>query len=94
MNQSNKKIKLYKDNNKTSHEGTVIKIVSDHLGIPSVTLTLDTLIEEDLGADSLDKLELMMTIEELFCIKIDNHDIENIKKIADIINCVRKYQNN
>ena len=72
-----------------STEETVLRIVGDHLGIPGPTLSLDSHIMHDLGADSLDRLELIMTIEELFGIKIAEKDIAGIERIGDIVAAIK-----
>ena len=69
---------------------TTIRIVGDHLGIPGATLQLDTHIANDLGADSLDHLELIMTVEERFGIKIAEKALEEIQQISDIVKYVEK----
>ena len=63
----------------------VLKIVGDHLGTPSVALSLGDHIQEDLGADSLDRLELVMTVEELLRMKIQQRDVARIARIGDIV---------
>lgn len=49
-------------------------------------ITMDTDLMEDLDADSLDAVEIIMNIEEEFDIKIPDEDIEGVRTIADIIN--------
>lgn len=66
----------------------VLEIVGDHMGIPAPTLSPNNSIAEELGADSLDKMELIMTVEELFGIKIPNNQISSIKYIRDIISAI------
>ena len=68
----------------------IMRIVGDHLGIPSAVLKVETKIADDLGADSLDYQELIMTIEERFGITIPKDDIKHIQRIDDIILCVNK----
>ena len=66
-------------------EDLVLEIVGDHMGIPTPTLSTSNHIISDLGADSLDRMELIMTVEELFGIKIPDDDIVKIERISDII---------
>lgn len=47
-------------------------------------LTMDTDIAKDLGADSLDVVELLMSIEDEFEVEIPDEEIENIKTIGDL----------
>lgn len=72
-----------------SIEESILRIVGDHLGIPGPTLSLDSHIMHDLGADSLDRLELIMTVEELFRIKIAEKDITDIERIGDIVAAIK-----
>lgn len=69
-------------------EETVIRIVGDHLGIPSATLKGTTHILQDLGADSLDLVELVITVEERFNITIGEEAIQKIQRIDDLIHVV------
>jgi acyl carrier protein len=65
----------------------VIDLVASKLGIdkakvvPSATL-------EDLGADSLEVIEVVMRLEDLFDIQIDDEDIEKLKTIDDLISYI------
>lgn len=62
---------------------TIKKILADQLDIDENTITEDTAIE-DLGADSLDLVEIIMNIEEEFGVSVDDSDIESLKKVGDI----------
>lgn len=68
----------------------IMRIIGDHLGIPSATLTLDMHIANDLGADSLDQVELIITIEERFDIKIPAEEMMKIQRISDILAYIQK----
>lgn len=68
---------------------SIKKILVDQLGVDENSITEDTAIEE-LGADSLDLVEIVMTIEEEFDIKIDDSAIEDLKKVGDIITYIEK----
>ncbi len=74
-----------------SIEDITKRIIGDHFGIPGATLTLDTAIKEDLVADYTDLMELIMTIEELFEIRIPQTDIAQIQTISDVVNVLKKY---
>jgi acyl carrier protein len=63
---------------------TVIKIVADHLGMPAWRLEPSMRIVEDLGADSLDFVELVMTIEERFHLTIPQEVISEISTLNDL----------
>ena len=60
------------------------EIVADALGTEVSTLTAETSFKEDLGADSLDLFEMVMTLEEEFDVEIPSEDLEEIKTIGDV----------
>jgi acyl carrier protein len=66
----------------------VLEIVADHMGRPAPTLLATNSIQEDLGADSLDKMELVMTVEELFGISIADECTAGILTIDDIVEAI------
>lgn len=72
-----------------SIEEMVMKIVGDHLGVPGSTLNLEMNIIDDLGADAFDQLELIMTVEELFEIKIPDEELPKIHRIGDIVTAIK-----
>ncbi len=60
-------------------------IIADQLGVDNVEdLTLETSLKEDLDADSLDAVEVIMALEDEFGIEIPDEDAENMKTIGDI----------
>ena len=60
-------------------------IIADQLGVDNVgDLTLETSLKEDLDADSLDAVEVIMALEDEFGIEIPDEDAENMKTIGDI----------
>ena len=62
----------------------VRKILSEQFEAEEDIITSATLIDEDLGADSLDVVDLMMSIESEFDIDFPDADIENIKTVDDL----------
>lgn len=62
----------------------VKKMLADQLDADEADLTMETNIAKDLDADSLDVVELLMTIEDEFSIEIPDEEIENIKTIGDL----------
>ena len=63
----------------------VKSIVSEQLSIDDVdTITLETSLTEDLEADSLDAVEVIMALEDEFGIEIPDEEAENFKTIGDI----------
>ena len=59
-------------------------MLADQLDADEAELTMETNIAKDLDADSLDVVELLMTIEDEFNIEIPDEEIENIKTIGDL----------
>ena len=60
-------------------------IIAEELGIEEDTIELDSHLADDLGADSLDAVELIMAIEEEFEVEIDDSDAQAIKTVQDIV---------
>lgn len=60
-------------------------IISEQLDIEEDKITMDSLIVEDLGADSLDIVDIVMSIEEEFDAEVPDEEIENIKSVGDIV---------
>ncbi len=63
----------------------VKKIIVDRLGVDGSEVTLEASLVDDLGADSLDTLELVMALEEEFGIEIPDEDAEKIATVKDAI---------
>ncbi|MBB1076160.1 acyl carrier protein [Rhodoferax sp. 4810] len=73
----------------SSVEERVQKIVVEQLGVPEEDVTLEASFVDDLGADSLDTVELVMALEEEFDTEIPDEDAEKIttvKQAVDYIN--------
>ena len=60
------------------------EILAEQLDADVDEMTMDTNIARDLGADSLDVVELLMSIEDEFEVEIPDEEIENIKTIGDL----------
>lgn len=71
-------------------EARIKEIVVDHLGIPEDEVRNDATFYEDLGADSLDAVELIMAMEEVFGISIPDEDAEELKTVQQAIDYVTK----
>ena len=63
----------------------VKKIVADHLGIDEAKVTEESSFIDDLGADSLDTVELVMAFEEAFDVEIPDEKAETILTVGDAI---------
>lgn len=67
----------------------VIEIVCDQLGVSKDKVTPETSFINDLGADSLDTVELVMEFEEEFDINIPDEDAEKIQTVGDAIKYIQ-----
>ena len=67
----------------------VKKIVADHLGIDEAKVTEDSSFIDDLGADSLDTVELVMAFEEKFGIEIPDDAAETIQTVQNAIDYIQ-----
>ncbi len=61
------------------------EIIVEELNVTPEQVTLDAKFQEDLGADSLDVVELVMKIEERFGIEIPDEDAEKIRTVKDAV---------
>ena len=66
-------------------EGKVKEIIINELGVESEKVTAEASFVEDLGADSLDTVELVMAFEEEFGIDIPDEDAEQMRTVGDAI---------
>ena len=60
-------------------------IFVEQLDVEEDAVTMEASITEDLGADSLDVVDLVMSIEESFDVEIPDEEVENIKTVGDIV---------
>jgi acyl carrier protein len=83
------------DNSNTdSIETKVKKIVSEQLGVNINTVENEASFVEDLGADSLDTVELVMALEEEFDTEIPDEDAETISTVKAAITYINEHQSN
>jgi acyl carrier protein len=71
-------------------EQKVKEIISQQLGVKSDEIRPEVDFANDLGADSLDTVELVMAFEEEFGIEISDEDAERIKKVKDAISYLKQ----
>jgi acyl carrier protein len=71
-----------------SAEEKVKQIIVEQLGVDAAEVTASASFQDDLGADSLDIVELVMAFEEAFDVEIPDEDAEKIKTMQDAINYV------
>lgn len=76
----------------TNIEAKVKSIIADQLGVSEDEIKLESSFIEDLGADSLDIVELVMAMEEEFEIEIPDEEAENIKAVGDAINYITTHK--
>lgn len=72
----------------------VIGIIANQLGISTDEISENTKLISDLGVDSLEIFEVVMTLEEEFGIEIPNEDIEGITTVKNIVDYISKKTNN
>ena len=70
----------------------VTKIIVDRLGVDEADVTLEASFKEDLGADSLDVVELVMELEDEFDMEISDEDAEKIATVGDAVNYIQNQQ--
>ena len=73
-----------------SIEERVKQIVAEQLGVDEDQVTSGAAFMDDLGADSLDTVELVMALEEEFDIEISDEDAEKIQKVQDAVDYINK----
>ena len=73
-------------------EAKVKSIIADQLGVGEDEIKLESSFIEDLGADSLDIVELVMAMEEEFEVEIPDEEAENIKSVGDAINYINTHK--
>jgi acyl carrier protein len=73
-------------------EAKVKEIIVNELGVEPEKVTTDASFVEDLGADSLDTVELVMAFEEEFGMEIPDEDAEQLQTVGDAINYLRDHQ--
>ncbi len=73
-----------------STEARVKKIIVDQLGVSEEEVKSDASFVDDLGADSLDTVEMVMAFEEEFGIEIPDEDAEKIRTVQDAIDYIEK----
>lgn len=67
-------------------------IVADQLGVNEENVTMEATFVDDLAADSLDIVELVMTIEEEFDLEIPDSDAEKIVTIGDVVKYIEEHK--
>ena len=73
-------------------EAKVKSIIADQLGVGEDEIKPESSFIEDLGADSLDIVELVMAMEEEFEVEIPDEEAENIKTVGDAVNYINTHE--
>lgn len=71
-------------------EQKVKSIIVEQLGVEDDEVTMDASFTDDLGADSLDIVELVMALEEEFSIEIPDEEAENISRVREAVEYIQK----
>lgn len=69
----------------------VTKIIVDRLGVEESEVTLEARFREDLGADSLDVVELVMELEDEFDMEISDEEAEKISTVGDAVDYIKNH---
>lgn len=64
------------------------EILVEQLDVDESSVTPDSLLVEDLGADSLDAIDIVMSVEDEFKVEVPDEIIEKIESVSDIVNFV------
>ncbi|KAB2644262.1 MAG: acyl carrier protein [Verrucomicrobia bacterium] len=75
----------------TSIEEKVRNIIVEQLGVTAEQVTLNASFIEDLGADSLDTVELVMAFEEEFGVEVPDEDAEKLQKVGDVVKYIEEH---
>lgn len=63
----------------------VRSLIAKELNLKEENITMESKLSEDLGADSLDAVELIMAIEDEFGVQVSDEQAQNIRKVSDIV---------
>ena len=75
-------------------ETKVREIVAEQLGVSQEEVTPEASFIEDLGADSLDIVELVMALEEEYDMEISDEETEKIRTVQDVVNYIESHRTN
>ncbi|MDJ0835817.1 MAG: acyl carrier protein [Acidobacteriota bacterium] len=68
-------------------------VIAEELEVEEEQITMESIIVDDLGADSLDVVELIMRLEEKFDLEIPDEDAEKIQTVGDAVKFIDSQQN-
>ena len=67
-------------------------ILCEQLDLPEADVTMESDIQEDLGADSLDLVDLLMSLEDDFDLEVPDEDVAKIKTVGDLVNYIEAHK--
>lgn len=70
----------------------VKRIVVERLGVDEAEVTIEASFKDDLGADSLDVVELVMELEDEFDMEISDEDAEKITSVGEVVNYIQSHK--
>ncbi len=73
-------------------ESQVVDVIVEQLGVDREKVTPDAKFIDDLGADSLDTVELVMTFEEKFSVDVPDEDAEKLKSVSDVVAYIKAHK--
>jgi acyl carrier protein len=73
-----------------SIEDEVVQIISEQLGVEKQQISMETSFINDLGADSLDTVELVMEFEQKFDMEIPDEEAEKIQTVGDVVRYIKE----
>ncbi|MCB9495878.1 MAG: acyl carrier protein [Fibrobacteria bacterium] len=76
----------------TELEEKITKVIVEKLGVTADKVLPEAKFVEDLGADSLDQVELVMALEDEFNLEIPDEDAEKLKSVIEVLNYVKSKQ--
>ncbi|TVP85884.1 MAG: acyl carrier protein [Acholeplasmataceae bacterium] len=67
-------------------------MIVEELNVPEEKVTMEARLAEDLGADSIDAVELIMNIEDAFSIQVSDEEAQGIKTVGDLVKYIEALQ--
>ncbi len=75
-------------------ETQVVDVIVEQLGVDREKVTPDAKLIDDLGADSLDTVELVMTLEERFSVEVPDEDAEKLRTVSEVVAYIKEHKQN
>ena len=69
---------------------TLTRLLAEQLGVPADNVTRSAKLVADLGADSLDIIELVMAVEEEFDVEFSDEEVERLATVADVLSLIQR----